>query len=149
MSAHKMPTGKIVLLYNDLDRTEVAQIRECLRKPLSAHDLRPWMASEDMVAFGDLFTNIEGAISSALGSIMFLGEHGLGRFQQNIEQGAVATQAWIQGARYGRLLVLLRPRLQIPVPLMPWVSVNHDGALQGPEDIAAAILQRFGFDPQS
>lgn len=144
-----MSPKNIVLLYNDRDREEVLRIRACLRGPLVAHGLWPWMASEDMRAFGDLFTNIEGAIAGALGSIMFLGEHGLGRFQDNIERGAVATQIWLNGASYGRLLVLLRPGLQAPVPLLSWVSVNHDGALQGPQEIASAILQRFGFGTAS
>lgn len=136
---------KIVLLYNDRDRGIVDDVYDRLVPRLSRHRIRPWQASRDMSAFGNLFDNIEDAIADALGAVMFLGPHGLGRFQDNIERGAVQTEQWQQGARYGALLVHLSGGLAVPRPLLRWASVNHDGALQAPAQLADAIVQRFGL----
>lgn len=145
----RKPLKQIVLLYNDRDRAEVLQIRRLMLPTLVAKDLWPWMASEDMSAFGDIFDNIEGAIRNAEGSIIFLGQHGLGRFQDNIERGAVATEVWQKGARYGTLLVHLHGGLSVPPSLLRWSSVNHDGELKDPDAIVQATLQRFGLHEQS
>lgn len=134
---------KIVLLYNDRDRAAVTVIRSELARQLHSRGVAPWMASEDMSAFGDLFDNIDGAIATAIGSVVFLGTHGLGRFQQNIEMSAVSIERWLQGSKYGVLLVHLAADVKVPRPLLRWPSVNHDGAIQSAAAIAEAIVRRF------
>jgi len=134
---------KIVLLYNDRNRPNVSAIRSRLDPLLASADLESWLAYEDMDAWGDIFQQIEGEIETAAGVVIFLAAEGLGRFQQNIEMGAVNTEIWQQGNMYGRLLVHLAPGIKVPTPLLRWPTVNHDGALNGDQEIAAAIAERF------
>jgi hypothetical protein len=134
---------RIVLLYNDRNRPSVSAIRSRLDPLLESAGLQCWLAYEDMNAFGDIFEQIEGAIDAAAGVVVFLGAEGLGRFQQNIEMGAVNTEIWQQGSSYGRLLVHLGSGLTVPKQLLRWPTVNHDGALNGEEQIATAIAQRL------
>ena len=108
----------IVLLYNDRDRPTVLTIRRLLTERLRGNGIVLWMASENLTAWGDIFEQIEDAISAAAGTVVFLGELGLGRFQRNIELGAVNTEVWQQGAAYGRLLVHLAPGIEVPRPLL-------------------------------
>jgi hypothetical protein len=136
-------TRQIVLLHNDRDAPVVREIYKELAGQLRDRAVRPWMASEDMSAFGDMFDNIEGAIARAMGVVVFLGQHGLGRFQRNIELGAVATEQWQQGAKYGALLVHLSPGVEVPRTLLRWPTVNHDGSLSGAKALANGILERF------
>lgn len=136
----------IVLLYNDKQRARVEEIYTLLEVRLRPHAIRPWMASRDMVGFGNLFDNIEDAIAGALGAIVFLGRDGLGRFQQNIEMGMVSTELWQQGAAYGALLVHLESGVDVPRPLLRWVSTNHDGSLTTAAECVDSILQRFRLD---
>jgi hypothetical protein len=135
----------IVLLYNDRDRPIVLSIKQLLTQQLKDDDIVFWMASENLTAFGDIFEQIEDAISTAAGTVVFLGQSGLGRFQRNIELGAVNTEIWQQGAAYGRLLVHLAPGIEVPRPLLRWPTVNHDGALQGADALSEGIAERFGF----
>lgn len=136
---------RIVLLYNDRDRPFVKEVYARLGQALQDFDVMPWMASEDMTMFGDIFDNVENAIRDAVGAVIFLGVHGLGRFQENIERGAVNTEIWQRGSTYGRLLVHLAPALEVPRPLLSWPTVNHDGTLVGSAALAQGIVQRFGF----
>lgn len=138
---------KIVVLYNDLDRPIVNEVRIELTK--RCPDVFVWMASEHLTAFGDMFSQIEKAIQSAWGVAIFLGQKGLGRFQENIELVAVAIERWQQGAQYGCLLVHLAPGLEVPRSLLGFATVNHDGALTGAAPLAAGIAQRFGCDRPS
>jgi hypothetical protein len=138
---------RIVLLYNDRDRPTVLTITRLLMERLKDHGAVFWMASENLTAWGDIFEQIEDAISAAAGTVVFLGQFGLGRFQRNIELGAVNTEIWQQGAAYGRLLVHLAPGIEVPRPLLRWPTVNHDGALDGADAIAQGISERLGFDP--
>jgi hypothetical protein len=133
----------IVLLYNDKDRLTVGNIRFELMK--RCPHVPVWMASEDLTAFGDIFQQIETAIEGASGVALFLGRHGLGRFQEHIELVAVSIERWQQGATYGCLLVHLEPGLEVPRRLLGFVTVNHDGMLTGAKALAAAIAQRFGW----
>ncbi len=135
----------IVLLYNDRDRPSVLTINGLLAERLKGNGIEFWMASENLTAFGDIFEQIEDAISEAAGAVVFLGPLGLGRFQRNIELGAVNTEIWQKGAAYGRLLVHLAPGIQVPRPLLRWPTVNHDGALDGPDALSGGIAERFGF----
>jgi hypothetical protein len=135
----------IVLLYNDRDRPTVLSINRQLTERLRHNDVLFWMASENLTAFGDIFEQIEDAISTAAGAVVFLGQFGLGRFQRNIEIGAVNTEIWQQGAAYGRLLVHLAPEIEVPRPLLRWPTVNHDGALNGANALSEGIAERFGF----
>jgi hypothetical protein len=112
---------------------------------LRGTDTVPWMAYEHLTAWGDMFEQIEDAISTAIGAAVFLGQHGLGRFQRNIEMGAVSTEIWQQGAQYGRLLVHLAGGLEVPRPLLRWPTVNHDGALAEAAALADGIIARFGL----
>jgi hypothetical protein len=134
---------RIVLLYNDRNRPTVSGIRSRLDPLLSGAGLQCWLAYEDMTMWGDIFEQIEGAIETAAGVVIFLGAEGLGRFQQNIEMGAVNTEIWQQGHDYGRLLVHLTGGLTVPRQLLRWPTVNHDGILTGEEAIADAIAQRL------
>jgi hypothetical protein len=136
----------IVLLYNDRDRATVLTINRLLTERLKGASVAFWMASENLTAWGDIFEQIEDAISAAAGTIVFLGQLGLGRFQRNIELGAVNTEVWQQGAAYGRLLVHLVPGIEVPRPLLRWPTVNHDGTLHGEYALAEGIAGRFGFD---
>lgn len=138
---HK-PMQKIVLLYNDLDRPTVSKIR--LQLMSLCPDLSFWEASENLTAFGDIFQQIESAIETALGAIIFLGRHGLGRFQEHIELVAVSVERWQRGAKYGCLLVHLEPGLDVPRRLLGLVTVNHDGTLTGTVALATSIVRRFG-----
>ena len=133
----------IVLLYNDRNRPLVSQIRERLDAQLTPHDFATWMAFEDMNATGDLFQQIEGAIAKSQGAIFFIGEEGLGRFQGNIEAGAVKTQIWQMGPEFGRLVVHLAPKAAIPQSMIAWPTVNHDGTQQSIDLMTAAIVKRF------
>jgi len=135
----------IVLLYNDRDRSLVLSVNRQLIQRLKGDDIVFWMASENLTAFGDIFEQIEDAISKAAGVVVFLGRFGLGHFQRNIELGAVNTEIWQQGAAYGRLLVHLAPGIEVPRPLLRWPTVNHDGALNGPDALSEGIAERFGF----
>jgi hypothetical protein len=134
---------RIVLLYNDRNRPQVSEIRERLNAELAQHDFITWMAFEDMNMSGDLFQQIEGAIKSSAGAIFFLGEEGMGRFQRNIEEGAVKTQIWLKGAAFGRLVVHLVPKADIPESMWHWPTVNHDGTEQTVEKMTARIVQRL------
>jgi TIR domain len=134
---------KIVFLYNDRDRPIVSNIRFELMKRWP--QVPVWMASEDLTAFGDIFQQIETAIEGASGVVLFLGRHGLGRFQEHIELVAVSIERWQQGAKYGCLLVHLEPELEVPRRLLGFATVNHDGILTGTRALAAAIAQRFGW----
>jgi hypothetical protein len=135
----------IVLLYNDRDRSLVLSVNRQLIQRLKGNDIAFWMASENLTAFGDIFEQIEDAISTAAGTVVFLGQFGLGCFQRNIELGAVNTEIWQQGAAYGRLLVHLAPGIEVPRPLLRWPTVNHDGALNGADALLEGITERFGF----
>jgi hypothetical protein len=135
----------IVLLYNDRDRSLVLSVNRQLIQRLKGDKITLWMASENLTAFGDIFEQIEDAISKAAGVVVFLGSFGLGRFQRNIELGAVNTEIWQQGATYGRLLVHLAPGIEVPRPLLRWATVNHDGTLGGEYELAEGIAARFGF----
>jgi hypothetical protein len=135
----------IVLLYNDRDRSVVLLVKRQLTQQLKDDDIVFWMASENLTAFGDIFEQIEDAISIATGTVVFLGQFGLGQFQRNIELGAVNTEIWQQGADYGRLLVHLAPGIEVPRPLLRWPTVNHDGALNGADALSQGIAERFGF----
>lgn len=139
----------IVLLYNDRNRPQVSAIRGRLDPLLAGAGLQAWLAYEDMDAFGDIFEQIEGEIETAAGVVIFIGAEGLGRFQQNIEMGAVNTEIWQQGGEYGRLLVHLTPGLTVPRQLLRWPTVNHDGALNGELEIATAIAQRLQPRPRA
>jgi hypothetical protein len=134
----------IVLLYNDRDRSLVLSVNRQLIQRLKSDDVAFWMASENLTAFGDIFEQIENAIAKAAGVVVFLGSFGLGRFQRNIELGAVNTEIWQQGAAYGRLLVHLAPGIEVPRPLLRWPTVNHDGALHGADALSEGIAVRFG-----
>jgi len=133
----------IVLLYNDRDRSAVGSVRGELLK--RSRGISIWMASEDLTAFGDIFEQIEAAIQSASGVAIFLGRHGLGRFQENIELVAVSIERWQQGARYGCLLVHLEPGVEVPRRLLGFVAVNHDGMLASIAALAEAIAHKFGL----
>ena|SRR5215831_8371040 len=109
----------IVLLYNDRDRSVVLSVKHQLTQKLKENDIVFWMASEHLTAFGDIFEQIEDRISTAAGTVVFLGQFGLGRFQRNTELGAVNTEIWQQGADYGRLLVHLAPGVEVPRSLLP------------------------------
>ena len=135
----------IVLLYNERDRSLVLSVNRQLTRQFKDNDIVFWMASENLTAFGDIFEQIEDAISIAAGTVVFLGQFGLGRFQRNIELGAVNTEIWQQGAQYGRLLVHLAPGIEVPRPLLRWPTVNHDGALNGADALSEGIAERFGF----
>jgi hypothetical protein len=135
----------IALLYNDRDRPAVLSVKQQLTQRLKDNDIVLWMASENLTAFGDIFEQIEDAITTAAGAVVFLGQFGLGRFQRNIELGAVNTEIWQQGAAYGRLLVHLAPGIEVPRPLLRWPTVNHDGALNGADALSEGIAERFGF----
>jgi hypothetical protein len=136
---------KIVLLYNDRDRPTVNDIRLELEKRCPQASV--WMASEDLTAFGDIFQQIETAIEGASGIALFLGRHGLGRFQERIELVAVSIERWQQGSSYGCLLVHLEPGVEVPRRLLGFATVNHDGTLTGAKALAAAIAQRFRCAP--
>jgi hypothetical protein len=144
-SSRDSASRQIVLLYNDRERPQVEVIYDELARRMRPRGVRPWMASRDLTAFGTLFDQIEDAIGSAIGSIVFLGPLGLGQFQRHIETGAVSTELWLQGATYGALLVHLEPKLEVPRPLLRWASVNHDGSIVGPAALADAIVQRFAI----
>jgi hypothetical protein len=135
----------IVLLYNDRDRPTVEAIGCALEELWKNFGVSVWIANKHLTGFGDLFQQVEGAIQEASGVVVFLGSHGLGRFQENIELGAVNTEIWQRGARFGRLLVHLASGLEVPRALLRWPTVNHDGVLQGVPAITAGIFQRFGF----
>jgi hypothetical protein len=139
----------IVLLYNDRDRSLVLTVNRQLIQRLKSDDVAFWMASENLTAFGDIFEQIEDAISTAAGVVIFLGQFGLGRFQRNIELGAVNTEIWQRGATYGRLLVHLAPGLEVPRPLLRWPTVNHDGTLNGADALSGGIAECFGFGPEA
>jgi hypothetical protein len=139
----------IVLLYNDRDRHTVLTISRLLAERLEGNGILFWMASENLTAFGDIFEQIEDAISKAAGAVVFLGPFGLGLFQRNIELGAVDTEIWQKGAAYGRLLVHLAPGIDVPRPLLRWPTVNHDGALDSADALTDGIAERFGFGPKA
>jgi hypothetical protein len=140
---------RIVLLYNDRDRLIVVSISRQLTERLGNTNIAFWIASENLTAFGDIFEQIEDAIATAAGAVVFLGQFGLGRFQRNIELGAVNTEIWQQGASYGRLLVHLAPGIEVPRPLLRWPTVNHDGALEGADALSEGIAERFGVGVKS
>lgn len=133
----------IVFLYNDRDRQTVEAISRVLQPSWRSAGTNIWMASQHLDAFGDIFEQIEGEIEAASGVVFFLGSQGLGRFQQNIELGAVNTELWQRGAAFGRLLVHLGPGVKVPRTMLRWPSVNHDGSLTGLVELAAGISERF------
>jgi hypothetical protein len=136
---------EIVLLYNDRDRESVRAIYAELSALLPDGGFIPWMAAVDLTAFGDLFEQIEGRIHGAAAVVVFLGRQGLGRFQQNIEMGAVSTELWQKGSAYGALLVHLEAGVTVPIRLLRWPSVNHDGRTLGPRQLATEIVSRLGL----
>lgn len=133
----------MVLLHNDRDLAQVREIYRELKRRSAATGLTPWLASEDMGANGDIFELIDEAINTADGAAFFLGRHGLGRYQERIEKGAVLTEVWLRGSAYDRVLVHLAPGLEVPTALLRWPTVNRDGSMVDAGAIAEGIIERF------
>jgi len=130
---------RLVLLYNDKDAKQVLAIYESLKARWRRADFVPWMAHRDLTWNGDLFQQIEGAIHDSLGVIVFLSPHGLGRFQENIEMGAMKTMIWEQGKQFGVLIVHLPGTTEAPRDLRRYASVNYNQELIDEDAIGAEI----------
>lgn len=137
------PPRSIVLLYNDRESERVSKIYDLLVARLRPHGLKPWMALRDITGQGSLFDQISRAIREAQGVVLFLGSHGLGAFQANVEYDAVMTQLWQRAAQYDRIVAHLEPGLDVPEGLLQWPSVNHQGRDSSDDAIASGIEQRL------
>ena len=131
---------EVILLYNDRDRARVQAIRRLLQQ--RSPELDTYFAAEDLDAFGTLFEKIGDAIANAVGVVFFIGTHGLGLFQKNIEKNAVALQLWKQGRGFGVLIVQLDKEADIPPDLQMFVSIYFEEG-QSAETVADKIATAF------
>ena len=117
---------KIVLLYNDRDIKAVREVHGHLEESLKGTQHGTWIADRDLTAFGSLFQQILGAIRDSPGVVIFHGDSGLGRFQENIELEEVHSKLWRHGEGFGVLVVHL-PGSTVATPegLSRFPSVNH------------------------
>ncbi|MEH2334916.1 toll/interleukin-1 receptor domain-containing protein [Nostoc sp.] len=75
----------VFLAHNSLDKPEVRAIAEELKQ----HNLKPWLDEDQIFAGDNIHKLVFQGISQSKVGAFFIGQNGLGTFQENLELGGI------------------------------------------------------------